>query len=35
MLAEKITEAVAAATALPRGGERLPDLARFVGSRVS
>jgi len=35
MLAEKIAEAVAAATALPRGGGRLPVLARFVGSRAS
>ncbi len=35
MLAEKIEEAVAVATSLPRGGGRLPELARFIGARAS
>ncbi len=35
MLREKIAEAVEAAGALPNGGGRLPDLARFVGERTS
>jgi geranylgeranyl pyrophosphate synthase len=35
LLAENVEEAVAAASALPRGGGVLPELARFVGSRKS
>jgi geranylgeranyl pyrophosphate synthase len=35
MLREKVEEAVAIASALPNGGGRLPDLARFVGERKS
>ena len=34
-LAEKVEEAVEAARALPGGGGRLPELARFVGERHS
>jgi len=35
MLTEKVDEAIEAAGALPRGGGRLPDLARFVAERTS
>ena len=35
VLSEKVEEAVAAAGALPNGGGRLPDLARFVSDRES
>ncbi len=35
MLVKKVEEAIAAARALPNGGGRLPDLAKFVGERKS
>jgi geranylgeranyl pyrophosphate synthase len=35
MLREKVEEAITAARALPDGGGRLSDLARFVGERTS
>jgi geranylgeranyl diphosphate synthase, type II len=35
MLARTLEEAIAAAATLPGGGGRLPDLARYVGERVS
>jgi geranylgeranyl diphosphate synthase type II len=35
MLVETIEQAIEAARALPGGGGRLPDLARFVGARAS
>jgi geranylgeranyl diphosphate synthase, type II len=35
LLAENVEEAVAAASALPRGGGVLPELARFIGARKS
>jgi len=35
MLRQKVEEAIGAASALPSGGGRLPDLARFVGDRIS
>jgi len=35
MLHEKTEEAIEAAGALPNGGGRLPDLARFIGERTS
>lgn len=34
-LREKVEEAIEAAGALPNGGGRLPDLARFIGERTS
>jgi geranylgeranyl diphosphate synthase type II len=34
-LHEKVEEAIEAAGALPNGGGRLPDLARFIGERTS
>ena len=35
MLHEKVEEAIETAGALPDGGGRLPDLARFIGERTS
>ena len=35
VLTEKIKEALRAARELPRGGGRLPELARYVGARIS